>query len=169
MNLLLPIMIIATGCFIGFYIKRQYVKRQSALKLYIKAFDTILLHIKSENLSTRSLIKLIALDTQFKECTIFIQCYKLLEQTDDFPQAYIHAVLDCKGTTSLLPQDIEIIKDLGNVLGAYDLGELIAQLELILHKLEKELEKAIIETNSQGKVYQTLASLGAVAIAIIII
>lgn len=168
MKILSIILIITVGFGTGFYIKKQYLTRQNTLDAYVKAFSTLLLHLKSETPSTSQLIKLIAEQDRFSVCAVFIDCHANLQIGQDFPTAFHSAIAKSKKISGLLPQDIGIIEELETILGFYEKQELISQLELTLYKLNEALQDAITQTTTQSKMYQTLASMGSIAIAIII-
>ncbi len=169
MKLALLIMIMMVGVTIGVYVKGCYLRRERLLMAYIQAFERILLHVTIENKPTFDIIEQINEDERFKDCTVFSYCNDRLKNGEGFESGYRHAVEQAFTKTPLLTEDVAVIAELSQVLGGYETDELASQLRVMISKLKQLYNDAVTLTKTQGKMYQTLISLGFVAVSIVLL
>lgn len=147
------IIILFLSSYIGIIITNKYKSRVMELKEIKKALNIFETKIKFTYAPLPEIFKEISKNLNKNIANIFedASCY-MKEKTAQ--SAWIEAINNSK--TSMNKEDLEIIKDLGKLLGKTDIDGQVSQIKLTDKFIDEQIETAEYECRKNAKMYKAL-------------
>lgn len=159
-------MLLFSSSYIGILISKKYQNRVKELK-EVKSFLAI---FATKIKLTYEPIPQIFEELGNKEKSNISNIFKIASKNmQEMPagEAWINAIEI--QNTELKKEDIEVLKDLSNLLGKVDLEGQISEIELVNNFLNNQIEKAEEESKKSVKMYKTLGITVGLAMVIVLI
>lgn len=152
-KIILLIGILGSSAFIGILISGKYKTRVKELKEVKKALNIFETKIKFTYEPIPEIFTEIGNNVIYSIGEIFLNASRYMKKSNA-KVAWEQALQDAK--TSMHPEDIEVIKGLGKLLGKTDLEGQVSEIELTNTFLETQIQKAEKECEKNEKLYKTL-------------
>lgn len=159
-------LIFIASLFIGKLISQKYINREKELKELKTALTMFETKMKFTYEAIPEIFTDIAEKIGGNIGNIFQNAAdKMQEMTAG--DAWNEAIED--GQSNMIPEDKNILKNLGRLLGKTDIDGQIAEIELVNNFLDDQIELAKQERNKNEKMYKTLGGVIGLALVIILI
>ena len=160
------ILILSSSTYIGILISKKYRNRVRDLKEMKNALNIFSTKIKFTYEPIPQTFKEISQKTQSNIANIFQNvCEKMNYQNAG--KAWEEALEE--SNTNMTKEDIEVLKNLSNLLGKVDIDGQISEVELVENFLDTQIELAQEEKQRYVKMYKTLGVTIGLAVVIILI
>lgn len=160
------IIILASTTYIGILISKKYLNRVKDLKEMKNALNMFSTKIKFTYEPIPQIFKEISEKVKPNIANIFKNvCEKMNEKTAG--KAWEEALEE--SNTNMTKEDIEILKNLSNLLGKVDIEGQVNEVELVESFLDTQIELAEEEKKKYVKMYKTLGVTIGLAVVIILI
>lgn len=160
--------ILFLAMYIGNLMSKKYINRVKELVQIKLALNIIKSKIKFTQIPLKDIFEQISKNTEevnvkeFWENTI-----KELNKNLSIEEAWENAIK--KTETNLNKEDLNILLDMGKMLGKTDVDGQVSNLEIASTFIDTQIEKAEIEKQKNSKLYKTLGVVTGLAIIIILI
>lgn len=144
-------------------------KRVKELERCLILIDKLKTSLHYQNLPTGELIRTLSEQQACAELPFLKECRTGLEQTSHFPSVWRKSVEGTKGKLSLLPEDIDILLSLADIVGASDVEGQLTALDMVETLLKKQREDALMAREKKGKLYRSLGALAGASMAIFLL
>ena len=168
-KLILCPMLICIGCYIGFYISHRFQSRVKQLELCDLLFQRIKVYLEYEKTPTKTLINRLASSESFIELTFIKRCNEKLETNKNFPEVWKLSLDESKSELALTKEDYEPLKQLSEIIGAYDVEAQTSGITLLENIIKLSIADAVEQNKTTGKLYRSLGILAGIAAAILVI
>ena len=162
------LLILGGSTSIGFLVSEKYKKRVQELKSFKNAINMLETKIKFTYEPIQEIFNEISKTIENKISNIFLKCSKNIN-TLCVKDAWNKSIEEEKENLSLNKEDINIIKNLGNMLGKTDVEGQVSEIELVTSFLDTQVKKAEEERRKNEKMYRNLGTIIGLAIVIILI
>ena len=153
---------------IGILMSKKYKNRVIELRGFKNAINTLETKIKFTYQPIPEIFKEIATSLDKNIGAIFEKaCEYIGENTTK--QAWNKAIEEAKINLSLNNEDINIIQNLGNLLGKTDMEGQISEINVTSNFIDAQIMKAEEERKKNEKMYRNLGTIVGLAIVIILI
>lgn len=160
------IIILASTTYIGILISKKYLNRVKDLKEMKNALNMFSTKIKFTYEPIPQTFKEISQKTKPNISNIFKNvCEKM--NTENAGKAWEEALEE--SNTNMTKEDIEVLKNLSNLLGKVDIEGQVNEVELVENFLDTQIELAEEEKQKYVKMYKTLGITIGLAVVIILI
>lgn len=160
------IIILASTTYIGILISKKYLNRVKDLKEMKNALNIFSTKIKFTYEPIPQTFKEISEKVKPNIANIFKESSKKMENKNA-GKAWEEALEE--SNTSMTKEDIEVIKNLSNLLGKVDIEGQVNEVELVENFLDTQIELAEEEKQKYVKLYKTLGVTIGLAVVIILI
>lgn len=165
------IVVVATTSY-GFYRSSLYKKRVEQLKHLIYIFNRLRSDIQFNLTPLPEAFRQLSLTIESPFNTFFKQLYLNLEQdriSSSFEQIWATELEKLQYESELLPQQLDILKQLGAVLGISDSEDQYQHLQHAIERLTIEETIAVEEHGKYASLWRNLGALVGVALVILLI
>lgn len=165
------LLIIFTGAtFLGNLISKKYKNRVEELKNFKEACNILESKIKFTYQPLGDIFQEISniLDRHNNIYKIFEFSYESMNNCD-FKTSWENAIEKEKVNLNLKKEDINLIKNFGNMLGKTDVSGQLNEINLTMNFLDSQILSAEEECKKNEKMYRTLGTIFGLAIIIILI
>lgn len=169
LKLIICILLILIGSYIGFSMSKRFQNRIKQLELCDLLFQRIKVYLEYEKTPTKQLIQNLCENHSFEELIFLKKCSERLEDNINFPQAWEQGLEESKMQMALHKEDYEVLKQLCNILGAYEAQAQSNGISMLQKMIKIQQENAIEENKTTGKLYRSLGVLAGIALAILLI
>ncbi len=160
------ILILSLTSYIGILISKKYLNRVKDLKEMKNALNMFSTKIKFTYDPIPQTFKEISQKTKPNISNIFESvCEKM--NTENAGKAWEEALEE--SSTNMTKEDIEVLKNLSNLLGKVDIEGQVNEVELVENFLDTQIELAEEEKQKYVKMYRTLGITIGLAVVIILI
>lgn len=160
------ILILSLTSYIGILISKKYLNRVKDLKEMKNALNMFSTKIKFTYEPIPQTFKEISQKTKPNISNIFKNvCEKM--NTQNAGKAWEEALEE--SNTNMTKEDIEVLKNLSNLLGKVDIEGQVNEVELVENFLDTQIELAEEEKQKYVKMYKTLGITIGLAVVIILI
>lgn len=160
------ILILSLTSYIGILISKKYLNRVKDLKEMKNALNMFSTKIKFTYEPIPQTFKEISQKTKPNISNIFKNvCEKM--NTENAGKAWEEALEE--SNTNMTKEDIEVLKNLSNLLGKVDIEGQVNEVELVENFLDTQIELAEEEKQKYIKMYKTLGITIGLAVVIILI
>ncbi len=160
------ILILSSTTYIGILISKKYLNRVKDLKEMKNALNMFSTKIKFTYEPIPQTFKEISQKTKPNISNIFKNvCEKM--NTGNVGKAWEEALEE--SNTNMTKEDIEVLKNLSNLLGKVDIEGQVNEVELVENFLDTQIELAEEEKQKYVKMYKTLGVTIGLAVVIILI
>lgn len=160
------ILILSSTTYIGILISKKYLNRVKDLKEMKNALNMFSTKIKFTYEPIPQTFKEISQKTKPNISNIFKNvCEKM--NTENAGKAWEEALEE--SNTNMTKEDIEVLKNLSNLLGKVDIEGQVNEVELVENFLDTQIELAEEEKQKYVKMYKTLGITIGLAVVIILI
>lgn len=162
------VVILFLAMYIGNLLSKKYINRVKELVQMKLALNIIKSKIKFTQVPLKEIFEQIYKNTEevnikeFWENTI-----KELNKNLSIEEAWENAIK--KTETNLNKEDLNILLDMGKLLGKTDVDGQVSNLEIASTFIDTQIEKAEVEKQKNSKLYKTLGVVSGLAIIIILI
>lgn len=160
------ILILSSTSYIGILISKKYLNRVKDLKEMKNALNMFSTKIKFTYEPIPQTFKEISQKTKPNISNIFKNAYEKMN-TQNAGKA-LEEALD-ESNTNMTKEDIEVLKNLSNLLGKIDIEGQVNEVELVEKFLDTQIEIAEEEKQKYVKMYKTLGVTVGLAVVIILI
>lgn len=160
------ILILSLTSYIGILISKKYLNRVKDLKEMKNALNMFSTKIKFTYEPIPQTFKEISQKTKPNISNIFRNAYEKMN-TNSAGKAWEEALEE--SSTNMIKEDIEVLKNLSNLLGKVDIEGQVNEVELVEKFLDTQLESAEEEKQKYVKMYKTLGVTVGLAVVIILI
>ena len=159
-------MILSLKSYIGILISKKYLNRVKDLKEMKNALNMFSTKIKFTYEPIPQTFKEISQKTKPNISNIFKSVCKKMN-TENAGKAWEEALEE--SSTNMTKEDIEVLKNLSNLLGKVDIEGQVNEVELVENFLDTQIELAEEEKQKYVKMYRTLGITIGLAVVIILI
>ena len=160
------ILILSSTTYIGILISKKYLNRVKDLKEMKNALNMFSTKIKFTYEPIPQTFKEISQKTKPNISNIFKNvCEKM--NTENAGKAWEEALEE--SNTNMTKEDIEVLKNLSNLLGKVDVEGQVNEVELVENFLDTQIELAEEEKQKYVKMYKTLGITIGLAVVIILV
>ena len=168
MKFLILITIFGASTSIGFLMSKKYKNRVLELREFKNAINTLETKIKFTYEPIPEVFKEISKNLQQNISEMFKKASEYIgERTTQ--DAWNKAIEESQPNLSLNNEDINIIRNLGNLLGKTDVEGQISEFKVPLNCIDAQIIKAETERHKIEKMYRSLGTIVGLAIVIILI
>lgn len=160
------ILILSSTTYIGILISKKYLNRVKDLKEMKNALNMFSTKIKFTYEPIPQTFKEISQKTKTNISNIFKIAYEKMK-TGNAGKAWEEALEEAN--TNMTKEDIEVLKNLSNLLGKVDIEGQVNEVELVENFLDTQIELAEEEKQKYVKMYKTLGITIGLAVVIILI
>lgn len=160
------ILILSSTTYIGILISKKYLNRVKDLKEMKNALNMFSTKIKFTYEPIPQTFKEISQKTKPNISKIFESVCKKMD-TQNAGKAWEEALEE--SNTNMTKEDIEVLKNLSNLLGKVDIEGQVNEVELVENFLDTQIELAEEEKQKYVKMYKTLGVTIGLAVVIILI
>lgn len=160
------ILILSLTSYIGILISKKYLNRVKDLKEMKNALNMFSTKIKFTYEPIPQTFKEISQKTKPNISNIFKSVCKKMN-TENAGKAWEEALEE--SSTNMTKEDIEVLKNLSNLLGKVDIEGQVNEVELVENFLDTQIELAEEEKQKYVKMYRTLGITIGLAVVIILI
>ena len=153
---------------IGNLYSKKYVKRVEDLEKMKNMLNVFKAKIKFTGLTIQEIFSQLYQDNQDNIGEIFKVANEYMNDKST-KDAWNTALDDMKNKNDLNPEDINVLKSLGKMLGNTDIEGQVSQIELTENLLNEKIMEAQEAKKKNAKLYKTLGIATGLAIAIILI
>lgn len=168
-NILVGALFIGIGIYIGFLISGKYKNRVSQLGLCELMLERIKIYLEYEKTPTKSLIERLSESDSLSELTFIKRCHLRMQSEINFPQVWNECLERSKGELALNNEDYATLRQLAEVIGAYDASAQAGGIEVLQKVVNQQLEQAQGLLQTEGKMYRSLGTLAGIAVAILLL
>lgn len=165
-KIIILLLILLSSGYIGILISKKYINRVKSLKEMKTALNIFNTKIKFTYEPIPQIFKEISHKVESSVGKIFLTASNKMENLSA-GEAWQEALNE--GNISFTKEDIEVLKNLSNMLGKVDIEGQISEIELVDSFLNKQIELAEEEKTKYVKMYKTLGIVAGVAVVIILI
>lgn len=151
----------------GFFKSYKLAVREKALEEVTQMLREMYIELSYNSPDTKELLIRIASKKDFKHLGFLNECTDRLS-FEPFPTAWGNS-LKSEKTSCFLSEDIQILGDLGKLLGTTDIEGQLAGIKALENRISLKLERARQNVLKEASLYRTLgilAGIGAVVITI---
>ena len=160
------ILILSASTYIGILISRKYLNRVADLKEIKNALNIFATKIKFTYEPIPEIFKDISEKVRPNIANVFFAASNKMQEMNA-SNAWIEGLEE--SNTSMVKEDIEILKTLSNLLGKVDIEGQVSEIELVETFLDTQIELAEEEKSKYVKMYKTLGVTIGLALVIILI
>lgn len=170
-KLLGAILIISSCSSFGFYRKMQFLRRVKALESSIYMLKIIRREIGFNCIKMTELVGFLMKNTNAPLNKIFIQMNRKICESNfcNFEQEWRESFVNFGESVGFLQKDIEILSNIGSVLGKFDVNEQINALDYFEKMLEENFLIAKNQNTIDANITRTVAICLGIIIAIVLI
>ena len=158
-----------TSVLVGLMCSDHLKKRVKELERCLVFIDKLKTSLHYQNLPTRELIHSLSGQAACKELLFLRYCSEALDQNNHFPSVWRKSVERCRGKMNLLPEDLELMASLADIVGASDTEGQLSALEMIETLLQKQRNEAISAQQKKGKLYRSLGALAGASMVVLLL
>lgn len=160
--------ILFLAIYIGNLMSKKYINRVKELIQIKLALNILKSKIKFTHIPLKDIFEQIYKNTEEKNIKEFWKnTIKELNKNSEIEMAWRSAI---KGTeTNLNKEDLNILLDMGKLLGKTDIDGQVSNLEIASSFIDNQIEKAEVEKQKNSKLYKTLGVVSGLAIIIVLI
>lgn len=160
------ILVLSASTYIGILISKKYLNRVTDLKEMKNALNIFTTKIKFTYEPIPQIFKEISEKVKPNIANLFLIASNKMENINA-GEAWLQALEEAN--TSMVKEDIEILKNLSNLLGKVDIEGQVNEIELVETFLTPQIESAEEEKKKYVKMYKTLGVTVGLAVVIILI
>lgn len=155
--------------YLGITASKNLSQRVTELRLILILIDKINTSLLYKQTYTKDLIDELSENEQFGKLYFLENCKNSLQENADISIAWKESLKLASNCLHLEKEDMNLLKSIGNIIGAYDAKSQVDELNLVSDFIRKNLESATNKYQTQGKLYRTLGILSGIATAIVLI
>lgn len=144
-------------------------KRVKELEESLVFIDKVKTSLHYQNLPTKELISSLSNQPSCENLLFVHKCSEKLEKCNQFPAVWRASVQQCNGKMNLLPEDLEIIAALADIIGASDVEGQLSALEMTETLLRKQREEALLAREKKGRLYRSLGALAGASVVVFLL
>lgn len=165
------VLIIGSFTGIGMSQRQRFRGHVVILGDMISVLDTISNELAFHLTSIPEIVTKLAADSRQSVSQIFGTMHELIERDDSLSLTYkwMKAFRDCGHEAGLSEEDINILCDLSDFIGKYDVQAQQKSVEYAKSRLSCQLEIASAEMKSKGMVYRTCCVAAGILLVLILI
>ncbi|WMJ23021.1 stage III sporulation protein AB [Paludicola sp. MB14-C6] len=160
---------IFVGAYVGFAFSKRFQKRVKQLDLLTIMLQRIRVYLEYEKTPTKLLISKLAESESLQELSFLRRCKDKMETNINFPIVWQESLSECKQQLALEQDDYTALNQLTEVLGVYDAQAQLSGILVLETMMKQQLEEAIEQNKTMGKLYRSLGILSGIAAAILVI
>lgn len=126
-------------------------------------------YLSLERLTTREIFERLAASDTLRELCFLDGTARGLSEDVCFPCVWAQALEAAGPKLALHPEDYRPLRQLGDLVGAYDAATQRAGLETVRALLGERMEEARLEQQKNGRLARSLGTLAGVAAAVLIL
>lgn len=153
---------------LGFLLSKKYKNRVLELREFKNAINILETKIKFTYEPIPNIFSEISKIIKLNISEIFKRSSEYIGENTTF-EAWNKAIEELRLSLCLNNEDINIIKNLGKMLGKTDVEGQISEIELVSGFIDKQIIKAEEERTKNEKMYRSLGTIVGIAIVIILI
>ena len=164
------LLIIGGACTVGISADIRLRRRIECLNAWVSALSIINAEVTCRLSTLPEIMRLLSkrgdiLSTFFSSCADGLSAY----DRETFIYIWTRALRASVSITGLLPQDVEILSQVGMTLGRYDSEQQSSELISAQGRLLLAAGEAVREREKKGKIYKALGLTGGIGIVLIFI
>lgn len=163
------LLVIFIGYYAGYVKSKQYkdrVKQLSSCELFLSRLK---IYMNGSNASTKELFLNLSKTDSLSELVFIDDTSKRLEFEPNFPKVFSESIEKSKTKLALKNEDYIPLLNLSEVIGSYDTQSVINSIELSKELICQSQNDALEQSQTNGKLAQSLGILLGIAVAILII